>query len=69
MNIDLYNNGEIHIYDDTSDSWEGTNSRYVVAKPGTLFTMSVQATSTEITTPVWSYQWYKLNKKQVFMKK
>ena len=25
--------------------------------------MSVQATSTEITTPVWSYQWYKLNKK------
>ena len=63
MNIDLYNNGEIHIYDDTSNSWKGTNSRYAVAKPGTLFTMSVQATSAEITTPVWSYQWYKLNKK------
>ena len=61
--IHLYNNGGIHIYDDTSDYWEGTKSRYAVAKPGTLFTMSVQATSTEITTPVWSYQWYKLNKK------
>ena len=63
FDIDLYDNGKIHIYDDTSDSWEETNSRYAVAKPGTLFTMSVQATSTEITTPVWSYQWYKLNKK------
>ena len=63
FDIDLYDTGEIHIYDDTRDSWEETNSRYAVAKPGTLFTMSVQATSTEITTPVWSYQWYKLNKK------
>ena len=63
FDIDLYDNGKIHIYDDTSDSWEETNSRYAVAKPGTLFTMSVQSTSTEITSPVWSYQWYKLNKK------
>ena len=63
FDIDLYDNSKIHIYDDTSDSWEETNSRYAVAKPGTLFTMSVQSTSTEITSPVWSYQWYKLNKK------
>ena len=69
FDIDLYDNGKIHIYDDTSDSWEETNSRYAVAKPGTLFTMSVQATSTEITTPVWSYQWYKLNKKTGFYEK
>ena len=67
--IDLYDNSEIHIYHDTNDSWEYMHQCYAVAKPGTLFTMSVQATSTEITTPVWSYQWYKLNKKTGFYEK